>query len=115
LRWVVVGLVGIAALTPLGLLAPGGAFGEDPPADLNLQRYHLSAVPNGLARYAGIWHHAIFDGYDFRHDSNPTVGYLVSALVGVAVILVAVLVALALVRRVGRVRSRRRAVESAVA
>ena len=27
----------VVALTPLGLLAPGGAFGEDAPDDLNLK------------------------------------------------------------------------------
>ena len=41
-----------AVLTPLGLLAPGGAFGEDAPANLDLAKYHLSAVPNGLAKYS---------------------------------------------------------------
>ena len=38
----------LVVLTPLGLLAPGGAFGEDAPDDLDLQKYHLDAVPTGL-------------------------------------------------------------------
>ena len=37
-------------LTPLGLLAPGGAFGEDAPEDLDLGKYGLSAVPERAGR-----------------------------------------------------------------
>src|SRR5262245_58691751 len=57
-RWrgVAIGLAAMVLLTPLGLLAPGGAFGEDSPADLDLRRYHLDAVPSGLRHYAGFWH-----------------------------------------------------------
>ncbi|MGZ6966239.1 MAG: cobalt transporter CbiM [Acidimicrobiia bacterium] len=102
-----IGLGVAALLTPLGLLATGGAFGEDSPADLDLQKYHLQAVPNGLARYAGFWHHALFNGYDFKHDQHPTVGYVVSAFVGMAAIALVIFGALAIVRlirtwRVGR-------------
>ena len=70
----------MVVLTPLGLLAPGGAFGEDAPGDLDLKKYHLDAVPRGLQHYAGFWHNALFDGYDFSHDKHPDVGYLVSAV-----------------------------------
>ena len=59
----------MVVLTPLGLIAPGGAFGEDAPEDLDLQKYHLNAVPSGLRHYAGFWHNALFDGYDFTNDS----------------------------------------------
>jgi cobalt/nickel transport system permease protein len=76
----------MAALTPLGLLAPGGAFGEDAPEDLDLHKYGLSAVPSGLNKYNGFWHHALFNGYDFTSDAHPTVGYIVSAVVGIAVV-----------------------------
>ena len=55
-----------ALLTPLGLLASGSAFGEDP--------------------HAGYWHHALFNGYDFGHDRHPALAYIVSALVGMAAI-----------------------------
>jgi len=100
--WGVAALFVMAVLTPLGLLAPGGAFGEDSPADLDLRKYHLSAVPSGLRHYAGFWHNALFDGYDFSHDAHPTVGYLVSAAVGIAVIAAAVFAVLALIRLVQR-------------
>lgn len=77
-------------LTPLGLLAPGGAFGEDAPPNLDLSKLGLAAVPEGLNRYAGLWHHAIFAGYDFGADTRPWLGYLISALVGILVVGVAV-------------------------
>jgi cobalt/nickel transport system permease protein len=85
-RWALIGLGVMAVLTPLGLLAPGGAFGEAAPADLDLRRYHLDAVPSGLRRYAGYWHNALFNGYDFSHDAHPVAGYLISAAVGMLVI-----------------------------
>jgi len=84
----VTAVVLMALLTPLGMLAPGGAFGEDSAANLNLKKAHLSAVPSGLQRYNGFWHHAMFSGYDFSHDRHPVFGYLLSALVGVAAIAV---------------------------
>jgi cobalt/nickel transport system permease protein len=82
----------MAVLTPVGLLAPGGAFGENAPEDLDLAKYHLSAIPTGLAKWNGLWHHAIFNGYDFSNDKHPTLGYLLSAVVGIVVIGVAVFV-----------------------
>ena len=103
-RWGVIGLAVMAALTPLGLVAPGGAFGESAPKDLQLERYHLNAVPSGLRHYAGFWHHALFNGYDFGHDKHPTVGYLLSAAVGMAAIATVVLAFVALGRFI---RSRR--------
>jgi cobalt/nickel transport system permease protein len=78
-------LVGIAAmtlLTPLGLLAPGGAFGEDAPADLDLRRYGLSAVPDGLQRYSGFWGRALLPGY----GDGSAWQYLLSAVIGIAVV-----------------------------
>jgi cobalt/nickel transport system permease protein len=45
----------MVGLTPLGLLAPGGAFGEAAPQDLDLQKLGLKAVPAGLNKYNGIW------------------------------------------------------------
>ncbi len=51
-----VALAVVGVLTPLGLLAGGGAFGEAKPAGLDLAKYHLTAVPAGLRHYAGMWH-----------------------------------------------------------
>ncbi|MCU1453594.1 MAG: Cobalamin biosynthesis protein CbiM [Acidimicrobiales bacterium] len=85
-RWALIGLAVMVLLTPLGLLAPGTAFGESSPRQLDLAAYHLDAVPHGLQRYAGFWHGALFDGYGFAGARHPTVAYLVSALVGTLVI-----------------------------
>ena len=43
-------------------------------------------MPSGLNKYNGFWHHTLLGGYDFGSDSHPAVGYLVSAVVGIAVI-----------------------------
>jgi cobalt/nickel transport system permease protein len=85
-RWAAIGLAVMVVLTPLGLLAPGGAFGEDAPQDLDLGRYGLKAVPTGLAKWSSFWNHAVLDGYGLGDGQNETVGYLLSAVVGIAVI-----------------------------
>lgn len=88
----------MVVLTPLGLLAPGGAFGEDAPDDL-ATNLGLSAVPAGMARYADFWQNALFP--DYLSDSPWT--YIVSAIVGIAVVgLVVYLIGLLVVKVFGR-------------
>jgi cobalt/nickel transport system permease protein len=87
----------MALLTPIGLLAPGGAFGEDAPGDLDLGRAGLSAVPEGLNRYNGLWRHAFFSGYEVT-GTHPWLGYLLSAVIGIAVVGAAVYLIARLVR-----------------
>lgn len=79
-------VVVMVALCPLGLLAPGGAFGEDAPEDLDLVGLGLHAVPEGMDRFAGFWSHTLIADYGFGEGQDPTLGYWVSALLGVAVI-----------------------------
>lgn len=81
-------VVVMVLLTPLGLLAPGGAFGEQAPQDLNLKELNLSTVPTGLQKYNGFWEHTPIPGYDFTNDKQPVIAYLVSAAIGVLVIAV---------------------------
>ncbi len=85
--WLVGGIaVGIMVLlTPLGLLAPGGAFGEDAPDELPLGDLGLNAVPEGMARLNGFWNSAVLNGYDFGGDA-PVLGYLISAVVGILIV-----------------------------
>jgi cobalt/nickel transport system permease protein len=104
-RWAFVGLGVLAILTPLGLLAPGGAFGEDSPQDLDLGKYNLRAVPAGLARWSSFWDHTVLGGYGFDSGEHPNVGYIVSAIVGMAVIAIAVYLVFVAARFVGRQRS----------
>ncbi|MGC9666440.1 cobalt transporter CbiM [Planosporangium sp. 12N6] len=73
-------------LTPLGLLAPGGAFGEDAPEDLNLGQFGLSSVPAGLARYNGFWSHTLLGDYGFHDGRHANLAYILSAVVGIAVV-----------------------------
>ena len=94
----------MVVLTPVGLLAPGRAFGEDSPTNLDVAKYHLSAVPTGLAKWNGFWHQAMFNGYGFGNDSHPVLGYLLSAVVGIAVIGAAVLLVSFLANRVSAAR-----------
>jgi cobalt/nickel transport system permease protein len=76
----------MVALTPLGLLAPGGAFGEDAPADLNIGDLGLSSVPQGLDQYNGFWSHTLLDGYGFDSGDHASLAYILSALMGILVI-----------------------------
>jgi cobalt/nickel transport system permease protein len=85
-RWVLTGLAVMVVLTPLGLLAPGGAFGEDAPGDLDLGRYGLQAVPEGLNRYNSFWSHTLLGGYGFGSGDHPVIAYLLSAVVGIVVV-----------------------------
>jgi cobalt/nickel transport system permease protein len=91
-------------LTPLGLLAPGGAFGEAAPRDLDLGALGLSAVPDGLNRYNGFWSHTVLGGYGFADGENAKLGYWLSALVGIAVIGLAVWLIAVVVQRLTRGR-----------
>jgi cobalt/nickel transport system permease protein len=91
-------------LTPLGLLAPGGAFGESAPRDLDLGALGLSAVPDGLNGYNGFWSHTVLGGYGFADGENAKLGYWLSALVGIAVIGLAVWLIAVVVQRLTRGR-----------
>ena len=84
--WALAGIGVMIALTPLGLLAPGGAFGEDAPKDLDLAKYGLRTVPQGLNRFADFWSHAVLGGYGFHSGDHPVLGYYLSAVVGILII-----------------------------
>jgi cobalt/nickel transport system permease protein len=84
---VAVGFIALmVVLTPLGLLAPGGAFGEDAAGDLDLGKLGLSSVPAGLNRYNGFWSHTVLGGYGFSDGQSANLGYWLSAVIGIAVI-----------------------------
>jgi cobalt/nickel transport system permease protein len=98
-------VAGMVLLTPLGLLAPGGAFGEGAPGDLKLGQLGLHSVPAGLARYNGFWSHTLLGGYGFGGDGrHADVGYIVSAVVGIAVVAAAIFAIATLIERVARRR-----------
>ena len=78
--WIVIGALVI--LTPLGLLAPGTAWGEW--GSDQLSELGLRFVPEGLARLEGFWK-AIFAGYSVPGIGEKA-GYVMSAGLGVAFI-----------------------------
>ena len=82
LRASLVALGIMALVTPLGLLAPGGAFGEDAPEHLDLAKYGLGAVPEGLNKYTDFWGSTLLPGY----GDGSGWQYVLSAVVGIAVI-----------------------------
>jgi hypothetical protein len=87
LRWLWVGLAVLIVAAPLGLLAPGTAWGEwgsDEFAGLG-----LNFVPEGLAKLENLWG-APLAGYDLPALGNANLGYILSAVVGI--LLVAVIV-----------------------
>jgi cobalt/nickel transport system permease protein len=72
----------MAVISPLGLLAPGGAFGEAAPKDLDLAKYHLSAVPSGLQKYTDFWGSTLLPGY----GNGSWWQYVLSAVIGIVVV-----------------------------
>jgi cobalt/nickel transport system permease protein len=84
----------MTVLTPIGLLAPGGAFGEDAPEDLNLEKYGFNAVPTGLQKYSDFWGNSLLPGY----GDGGAWQYVLSAVIGMVVIALVVGGLFALVR-----------------
>lgn len=83
-RWAWGGLIALVVLTPIGLLAPGTAWGEWSREELH--RLGLGYIPAGFDRWSNVWS-APLSGYDLPLLNNSTAGYLVSALLGVALVL----------------------------
>jgi len=79
--WVVLAV--LIFLTPLGLLAPGTAWGEWGSGKLTAMG--LSFVPSGLKQLEGLWG-APLRGYALPWLGNASLGYIISAAVGIAVI-----------------------------
>ena len=88
LRWLWVGLVVLALFVPLGLLAPGTAWGEWGSPELT-QQPGVTAVPQGLQSLEGLWN-APLSGYDAPQLGNSNAGYVLSAIVGVILIMIIV-------------------------
>ncbi|KLU63690.1 fused nickel transport protein NikMN [Desulfosporosinus acididurans] len=86
-RKYVIGLIVLAVLTPLGLLASGTAFGELGSEELQSQ---LGYIPSGLEKFSDFWKHALLKDYGIAgYDQTfwqQALGYLVSAFVGLLAI-----------------------------
>jgi cobalt/nickel transport system permease protein len=82
LRWLWAGLILLALVSPLGLLAPGTAWGEWSTAELT--RFGLKSIPGGMQQLSGLWG-APLARYNLPVLGNANLGYLLSAAVGLLV------------------------------
>ena len=71
--WIV--LLALAVVSPLGLLAPGTAWGEWGTEEL--AQMGLKAIPEGIARLSGLWGAPLQD-YNLPALGNSNLGYILS-------------------------------------
>src|SRR5665647_38155 len=87
--WLVLGA--LILLSPLGLIATGTAFGE---WGLDQLPEEVGFVPAGLAKFAALWTKSLLPDYGVPGlDANfmqSAGGYILSALVGVMLVVVIV-------------------------
>ena len=81
--WIALGILII--LSPLGLLATGTAWGEWGTEEL--QEMGLGFIPQGMERLAGVWS-APFPDYTLS-GLDERAAYVLSAVVGVALVVLA--------------------------
>lgn len=80
LRWLWAGLGTLVLLTPIGVLAPGTAWGEWGADEL---RRRLGFVPTGMRQLGTAWTAAVPD-YAPAFVRDPLLGYLLAAVAGSA-------------------------------
>lgn len=85
LRLLWIGLLALIVATPLGLLAPGTAWGEWSADELS--RMGLGIVPQGMSTMQGLWGAPLAD-YGIPALGNTSLGYVLSAVAGVGLIVV---------------------------
>ncbi len=83
LRSLWVGLAVLVVATPLGLLAPGTAWGEW--GSEELASLGLNFIPAGLAQMEGLWGAPMPD-YDIPALGNVTLSYVLSAILGIFIV-----------------------------
>jgi cobalt/nickel transport system permease protein len=79
--WIILAV--LVVLTPIGLLAPGTAWGEwglD-----QLSGLGIKFTPSGMAKLASLWSAPLPD-YDLPSLGNTTAAYILSAIVGIIII-----------------------------
>ncbi len=78
-----IGLAVMIVLVPIGLLAPGTAWGEWGTHELS--SLGLAFIPQGMAKLSGLWS-APLPGYELPALKNADLGYILSGIVGTIVI-----------------------------
>lgn len=99
LRWLWIGLLVLIVASPIGLLAPGTAWGEWNTRQLSERG--LAAIPAGLQQLSGLWG-APMAGYRVTALGNTNLGYLLSAVFGTVVVATVVWLFTLLVARASR-------------
>lgn len=89
LRWRILWIVlaVLAVLTPIGLLAPGTAWGEWGAQEL--AALGISNIPSGMAKFSSLWSAPAAD-YDLPSLGSTTAAYILSAIVGIVFVSVLV-------------------------
>ena len=94
--------IGAIILSPLGLLTSGTAYGEWAPDEV---KQLIGYVPQGMAKYADKWH-ALMPDYSLpkfgESFMSQSMGYVLSALVGILIISALILLSAKLTRRLER-------------
>ena len=83
LRGLWIGLAVLIVATPIGLLAPGTAWGEWGAEELS--SLGLGFIPSGLEQLGNLWS-APMPGYDMPALANPYLAYIISAIVGIIIV-----------------------------
>jgi cobalt/nickel transport system permease protein len=83
LRWLWIGILVLVLASPVGLLAPGTAWGEWGTEELAAMG--LRSIPAGLEKLSGLWG-APMAGYDLPALGNANLGYVLSAVLGICVV-----------------------------
>jgi cobalt/nickel transport system permease protein len=78
-----IALATMIVIVPIGLLAPGTAWGEW--GTEQLSQLGLSFIPEGMARLSGLWSAPLPD-YDLPALKNANLAYILSGIVGTIII-----------------------------
>jgi cobalt/nickel transport system permease protein len=74
-----IGLAAMIVIVPIGLLAPGTAWGEW--GTEQLSSLGLAFIPQGMAKLSGLWSAPLPD-YDLPALKNANLSYILSGIVG---------------------------------
>lgn len=80
-RNIIIVLAVLVVLTPIGLIASGETFGE---WNAQVLKEKIGYLPSGFGSLSGMWNAPMAE-YGIPGLGNATVGYLLSAIVGVLI------------------------------
>lgn len=87
MKKIIIAFIVLVVLTPLGLLAPGSAWGE---WELSEIKEKVGFIPQGMGRFNEIIKHILPDygisGFD-KNFLQSALGYILSAVAGIAAII----------------------------